>query len=128
MLNEREIPDPEQPLGGTTFTPKQVRILKIAIGIMSILLVVGFILLLVGIFRQTSRSQNTDPRVTVQRQIDAPMPLMHLPLKPGMQISSVLADQGRLIVHLHGANGDELVVIDLASGWQQQRIIVSPQQ
>lgn len=126
MLHESEISDPGE--SGGTLTPKQVRILKIAIAIMSVLLVVGFILLLVGIYNQTARTSGPNSRFTLQKPVDSPVPLLNLPLKPGMQVSNVLADQGRLILHLHGPNSDEVVVIDLASGWQQQRITFSPQQ
>jgi hypothetical protein len=126
MLNERDTPETDE--SGATMSPQQVRILKIAIAIMSVLLVVGFILLLVGIYYQSTRSPSADPRAAIQRQLDAPVPLVNLPMKPGMQVNNVLVDQGRLIVHMRGQGGDEIVIIDLASGWQQQRITIAPPQ
>lgn len=115
---------------GATMTPRQVFILKIAIGIMSFLLVVGFILLLVGIYYQSVKSVTPAElaKVGLQRRMDAPPPFVNLPMKPGTQLINVLVDQGRLILHLQDANTHELVVVDLASGWQQQRIILAPQQ
>ena len=50
MLNEAETPAP-----GQTFTPRQLRILKIAVAIMSVLLVLGFGLLLIGVYLQASK-------------------------------------------------------------------------
>ncbi len=50
MLNDTEtLPE------GATMTPSQVRKLKLAIVIMTVMLVVGFILLLVGIYLQAQK-------------------------------------------------------------------------
>jgi hypothetical protein len=66
--------------------------------------------------------------VGLQRRHDAPPPFLKLPLKPGTKLSSVQADQGRLILHLQDTKTEEILVIDLKSGWQQQRIILSPEE
>lgn len=113
---------------GSTMTAKQVRMLKIAIAAMSILLVVGFIALLAGIYYQsTKKSKPPDTEALLQQRLGAPVPLLNVPLRPGAQILDVLADQGRLIVHLREPAGDEIVIIDLTTGWTQQRITFRPQ-
>lgn len=128
MLNEREKNDTEASGSGATMTPKQVQFLKIAIGIMSVLLVLGFILFLIGLYRQASRGAAPVERGAAERQTGTPVPLLDVPLRPGMQVTSVLADSGRLIVHMHGAASDEIIIVDLATGLQQQRIILAPLQ
>jgi hypothetical protein len=130
MVNESETAD-ESTEASTVLSQSQIKVLKIAIGVMSFLLVVGFVLMLVGIYYQSlkmSKRAEDSVRMGLQRQIDSPVPLMNLPLKPGTQLTNILADQGRLILHLRAGGTDELVVIDLASGWQQQRIILTPPQ
>lgn len=128
MLNERERSDPEASGRGDTMTPKQVRFLKIAIAIMSALLVVGFILLLIGLFRKASLGLPPEKRSAVSTPLAAMVPQLNLPLKAGMQVANVLADQGRVIVHLRGAGSDEIMVIDLTNGGQQQRFTLAPPQ
>ncbi len=112
-----------KPAHGSTMTPKQVRMLKIAIAVMSVLLVAGFIALLGGIYYQSGKkSKPPDTGPLLQQRLGAPLPLLNVPLRPGAEILSVLADQGRLIVHLREPAGHEIIVIDLATGWTQQRI------
>jgi hypothetical protein len=126
MLNESETEETEKPVP-PSMSPKAVLAIKIAIAVMTLLIVVGLILLVAGMIYKTpapSRPQEAARHVP----IGSPLPLLNAPLKPGMQVGSVLADQGRLIVHLHGSGNDEILIFDLASGWQQQRIIFAPQQ
>jgi hypothetical protein len=110
-------------------TPKQVRILKIAIAIMSTLLVAGFIALIAGIYYQSTKKPKPagDTSTLLQQRLGAPLPLLNVPLRPGTQVVNVLADQGRLIVHLREPAGDEIVIVDLTTGWTQQRITFRPQ-
>ncbi len=132
-MNESETDEEESgggdnPAHGSSMTPKQVRMLKIAIAVMSLLLAVGFIALLAGIYYQSAKkSKPPDTGPLLQQRLGAPLPLLNVPLRPGSQIVNVLADQGRLIVHLREPAGDEIVVVDLTTGWTQQRITFRPQ-
>ncbi len=118
----------DKPAHGSTMTPKQVHMLKIAIGVMSVLLVVGFIALLAGIYYQSAKKPKPpDTGPLLQQRLGAPLPHLNVPMQPGAEILSVLADQGRLIVHLREPAGDQVVIIDLATGWTQQRITFRPQ-
>lgn len=123
MLNEAEMAEP-----GSTLTPSQVRKLKIAIAIMSVLLVAGFILLLVGIYLQsqklTKKPEAASP-LTVPAGVAA---TINLPVKAGAELTQVLADQGRLILHLRQPGGGEVSIIDLATGREVQRIRLAPQE
>lgn len=120
MLNASETAEP-----GSTLTPSQVKKLKIAIAIMSILLVVGFILLLVGISMQTRKLTNTPSPLTVPAGVAG---TLSLPVKAGAELTQVLTDQGRLILHIRQPGGGEVSVIDLASGRELQRIRLAPQE
>ena len=123
MLNETETATP-----GSALTPSQVRKLKIAIAIMSVLLVAGFILLFVGLYMQTQKlpkkAEATWP-VTNSAGVAAPITLT---TKAGAELTQILADQGRLILHLRHAGGNEIAIVDLASGREVQRIRLVPQE
>lgn len=127
MLNESETEENEKPAAAASMSPKYVLALKIAIGVMSLMIVGGLILLVAGMIYKTA-TPSRPPEAVRQSSTGVPLPLLNAPLKPGTQVSSVLADQGRLIVHLRGTGNDEILIFDLATGWQQQRIIFAPQQ
>lgn len=117
------------PLGGT-MTPSQVRKLKIAIAIMSVLLAVGLILFLVGIYIQAQKlATKLKEREGASAGVSqAPPANLDLAVPPGAELSAIHADQGRLILHLRAAGGSEIAIIDLASGREVQRIRLSPQE
>ena len=123
MLN-----DTETVLPGGTLTPGQIHKLKIAIAIMSVLLVVGFILLLVGIYVQSQKLTKKPEAASPLTIAAGATAVITLPVKPGTEIRQILADQGRLILHLSYAGGAEIAVIDLATGREVQRIRLAPQE
>ncbi|NJM35774.1 MAG: hypothetical protein HC850_14980 [Rhodomicrobium sp.] len=117
MVNETETAIP-----GSALTPSQVRKLKIAIVIMSVMIVAGFILLIVGIYMQTRKppeSSSAQPALTIPAGVTA---TLNLPVKKGTEIAEVLTERGRLIVHLRHPGGGEIAIVDLASGQEIQRI------
>jgi hypothetical protein len=121
MLNEAETPAP-----GQTFTPKQLRLLKASVIIMGVLLVVGFMLLLVGIYFQASKIGKAPASSSAPLARGGGLPSLSVPLEPGVELREAFADQGRLILHLRREGKSEFAVIDLASGRETQRIIVAP--
>ncbi|MEJ2118224.1 MAG: hypothetical protein P8Y67_07160 [Alphaproteobacteria bacterium] len=125
MLNEKETDDTESLPPPPLLSPKQILALKIAIGVMTLLIVLGVILLIVGMLHKLSEPPGAAARIEQHKQTETSLPLMGIPLKHGAQVKNVMADHGKLVVHLHGEKGDEIYVIDLATGWQQQRIVIS---
>ncbi len=123
MLNESET----APVG-STMTPKQVRYIKISIVIMTILLIAGFILLIVGLFARAGNTGARTAEITVSAPASSTQPpaLLNLPAQPGAELAGVLAEQGRLILHLRTAEGGEVAIIDLATGKEVQRIKLAP--
>lgn len=122
MLNESET----APIG-STMTLRQVRNIKIAIAIMTVLLIAGFILLIYGLFTQFGKKAEEEPAVSVPVvEEGVPPVLLELPVEAGAVVASVLAEQGRLIIHLRKPGGDEIAIIDLASGQEAQRIKLTP--
>lgn len=115
----------ETPLG-STMTPGQVRKLKIAIAIMSVLLVAGFILLLVGIYLQTQKLAQ-QPKGEVRETPAGIFGLIDIPVRAGSELRQIVVDQGSMILHLRFPGGDELAVIDMATGREIQRFKLAPQ-
>jgi hypothetical protein len=125
MLNETETAEVPP---GSTMTPSQIKKLKIAIAVMSVLLVAGFILLVVGIYLQTRK---------LDKPVEGTIPLappvgiygtMTLPVRAGAEVTHVLTDQGRLILHLRQPGGSEIAIIDLSTGREIQRLRLVPQE
>ncbi len=124
MLNEPETAVPP----GQTFTPKQLRILKASVIIMSVLLVLGFGLLLIGIYLQASKIGKTP--ATPPAAVSVPQPgvgsALPIAVEAGTELHQAFADQGRLILHLKRGGESEFAVIDLATGRETHRLAITP--
>jgi hypothetical protein len=112
-------------LPGTVFTPRQVRVLKIAVIVMGVLLVGGFAFVLAAIVYQASHPTQVAGVAEVQSgeagsNIDVPVPA-------GSTVTAMSLDGKRLAVHLNGVAGPEIAVIDLASGKVIAHVRLKPQ-
>ena len=111
------------PLPGTVFTPRQVRVLKIAVIVMGVLLVGGFAFVLAAIVYQASRGGQAGP---VQA---APVGGVETELRVGKDasVTALSLDGDRLALHLNSAAGPEITVIDLKTGKIVARIRLKPE-
>jgi hypothetical protein len=124
MLNEAETPEL-----GQTFTPKQLRILKASVIIMGVMLVVGFGLLLVGIYLQATKigkAPAARPPIAATADSSVLSSVLPIAVAPGTEVAGAFTDQGRLILHLKRSGESEFAVIDLATGRELQRIRIEP--
>lgn len=119
VLNE---PD-NTPLPGTVFTPRQVRVLKIAVITMGILLVGGFAFVMAAIVYQASRggqsSAGTGGAVPGALETELAIP-------KDATVTSLSLDGDRVALQLNSATGPEIVVIDLAGGKVVARVRLKP--
>ncbi len=105
----------------TEFTSRQLRILKIAVIVMGITLVGGFVLVVGTIVYQaytlaeSESPGSTTPAVRFQ-------PEATLSLEAGQSVSHIALDGSRMAVHLSGPRGNEIRVIDLTTGTVVSRI------
>jgi hypothetical protein len=114
-------------LPGTVFSPRQVRILKIAVIVMGVLLVGGFAFVVAVIVYQASHPAQ-DATLTGAQAVPGQGGLsIDLPVPAGAAVSAMSLDGNRLAVHLNGAVGPEIVVIDLASGKVVAHVRLKPQ-
>lgn len=127
-----------EPPVGHSFTPRQLRILKASVIIMGVLLVLGFGLLLIGIYMQATKIGRS-PQQTPAGQAAIPANIavpgaggaalaLSVPVPPGAELRDMLADQGRLILYFHRQSGGEIVILDLATGRETQRLTFTPRQ
>ena len=111
------------PLPGTVFTPRQVRVLKIAVIVMGILLVGGFAFVLAAIVYQASKGGQSAAGV---RALPAGIET-ELPIPKDATITALDLDGDRLALHLKSAAGAEIAVVDLKTGKVVARIRLAPQ-
>ena len=103
-------------LPGTVFTPRQVRILKIAVIVMGVLLVGGSAFVLAAIVYQASRPAQDATLAGAQAVPGEGALSIDLPVPAGAAVTAMSLDGNRLAVQLAGPSGPEIAVIDLATG------------
>jgi len=108
------------PLPGTVFTPRQVRVLKIAVIVMGILLVGGFAFVLAAIVYQASKGGQSGA-AALQAGVET-----ELPMPKDAMVTSLALDGGRLALHFNSAAGPEIVVIDISTGKVIARVRLKP--
>jgi hypothetical protein len=118
VLNE---PD-NTPLPGTVFTPRQVRVLKIAVIVMGLLLVGGFAFVLAAIVYQASKGGRDRATAEAIGGMETA-----LPIPKDATVTSLALDGDRLALHLNSAAGPEIAVVDLKTGKLVTRIRLKPQ-
>lgn len=111
--------DQTEKIPGTVFSPRQVKQLKFAVIAMGIALVGGFALVMGTIVYQASSLGKSTPAAVAK---DA-----SLALGSGETISHIALDGDRLAVHVTGPTGQEIRVIDMATGRVIARIGVKPE-
>ena len=102
------------PLPGTVFSPRQVRLLKVAVIVMGLLLVGGFAFVLAAIVYQASRGgQDGATGGAAANGVELPV--------------AKDLDGDRLAIHLNSGAGPEIAVVDLKTGKIVARIRLKPQ-
>ena len=119
------------PLPGTVFTPRQVKVLKVAVIVMGLLLVGGFAFVLAAIVYQASRGGQATPSAEAAAgsgTSGAGIPaLSELPIPKDATVTSLALDGDRLALHLTSPAGGEIAVIDVRSGKVVARIKLKPE-
>jgi hypothetical protein len=109
------------PPEGSTFTPRQIRLLKISIAIMTMLLILGIVALIYGIARQAKRLGAAQEPAAARAGLPAYM--RTLDLGQG-KLESIAVSGGLLMLHWRGDSGDVVLTIDLRDGHELGRIQV----
>jgi hypothetical protein len=115
------------PVPGSVFTPRQIRMLKLAVIAMGVLLVGGFAFVLGTIVYQASRlgqDRIASGSGVSLGQADASI---DLPVPQNATVAAISLDGSRLAVYLNSSAGPEIAVIDLKSRAVVARIKLRPQ-
>lgn len=112
---------------GTVFSPRQVRILKIAVILMGILLVGGFAFVLAAIVYQASRPAQDKTALSATALSGEGTLDVDLAVPREATVTGLALDGNRLAVTLGGAATPEIIVIDFASGKIVARLRLKPQ-
>jgi hypothetical protein len=112
------------PLPGTVFTPRQVRVLKIAVIVMGLLLVGGFAFVLAAIVYQASGGGQSGRAGAgaALNGVDS-----ELPIPKDATITSLALDGDRIALHLSSPAGPEIAIVDLKTGRIVARVHLKPQ-
>jgi hypothetical protein len=114
-------------LPGQIFTPRQVRILKVAVIAMGILLVGGFAFVLAAIVYQASRPAQVGAGTSTPVSLGQGGLSIDLPVPRDVSVGGLSLDGNRLAVQLNGSAGPEIAIIDLASGKIVAQVRLKPQ-
>ncbi len=110
------------PLPGSTFTARQVRLLKISVAIMTALLLLGMIAVFYGMARQAAKLGTSAAPRTEAATVRAPY-LRTLDLGKG-QLEGVAAADDLIVLHWKGEGNDSIVAINAKDGHELGRIQV----
>jgi hypothetical protein len=111
---------------GTVFSPRQVRILKLAVIVMGILLVGGFAFVLAAIVYQASHPAQVAPRSAGGDPGQGALGI-DLPVPRDAGVAGLALDGNRLAVQLNSGTASEIVIIDVTSGKIVARVKLKPQ-
>jgi hypothetical protein len=112
------------PLEGSSLTPRQIRLLKITIAIMTALLVVGILALVYGMARQASKLGATaKPAAVLAEQVPY---VQSLALGQG-ELKGVTASDGLIIFDWKAPGNEIVVILEARNGREIGRIQVPRQ-
>jgi len=114
-------------LPGTVFSPRQVRILKLAVIVMGILLVGGFAFVLAAIVYQASRPAQVGVAAGAPLILGQGGQSIDLPVPRDATVAGLSLDGNWLAVQLNASAGPEIAVVDLASGKIVAHVRLKPQ-
>jgi len=116
--------DPDNtPIEGTVFTPRQVRLLKIAVVTMGLMLLAGLGAVIVGMIYQASKVGKKPVSAAAPAVLDRGIAgAGALTVPEGSKVTTMALDGNRLAVHLATPDGGEIVIVDLTTGTVLSRI------
>lgn len=116
--------DPDNtPLEGSVLTPRQVRLLKVAVVVMGVMLLAGLAAVIAGMIYQASKVGKKPSSVAAQAAAgNGIADAGALTLPEGGAVSSMALDGDRLAVHLTAPGGGEIAIVDLTTGKVLSRI------
>lgn len=116
---------PEQPSGqmtGIVLGERHIKMLRVAVIVMGVILVLGFITVIARIVYLVNRGGET--ATTVSQPI---MDTARLALPSGATVRHMALAGQRLAVHFEGPGGSGIVILDLQTGKPVSRVEIVPE-
>ncbi|GFO81399.1 MAG: hypothetical protein A49_10260 [Methyloceanibacter sp.] len=109
--------DPDNtPIEGTVFTPRQVRLLKVAVVAMGLMILVGLGAVIVGMIYQASKVGKKPVSAAPAAVESGIAEAGALTVPEGSKVTTMALDGNRLAVHLTTPDGGEIAIVDLTTG------------
>jgi len=118
----------DAPIPGSVFNQRQVRTLKIVVIVLGILLVLGFALLVAGLYYEATKTGGQEDRPVAVKAPPAAGPggEVSIDVPAGASIERIAVDGGRVVLHIRGPQGEEVVILDPARGNVVTRLRLVP--
>jgi len=118
----------DAPIPGSVFNQRQVRTLKIVVIVLGILLVLGFALLVAGLYYEATKLDSDPDRPAAGKGVPATSPggEVRIDVPPGARIERIAVEGGQVVLHIRGPEGEEIVVLDTARGNVVTRLRLVP--
>ncbi len=104
-------------------TPGQVKVLKIAIGVMSVMIIAGLIAVVGRVIYLASNSGPAPAASTIGEPL---LPQHRLALPAGAVVETVALEGNRLLVHYTQTGVPSIVVLDLETGKVVSQVAIVP--
>jgi hypothetical protein len=130
LVDPENLAPEDTPIEGTVFTPRQVGMLKVAVVVLGILLLAGFVAVIGGMIYQASKMRQKAPDAGSATAISETVPttpahpggLPAFDIPEGWNIVSMALDEDRLALHIRSPEDAEIVVVDIRSGTVVSRV------
>ncbi len=118
----------DAPIPGSVFNQRQVRTLKIVVIVLGILLVLGFALLVAGLYYEATKMGGKVDRPVSRKEapLASPGGEVSIDVPAGASIERIAVDGGRVVLHIRGPQGEEVVILDPARGNDVTRLRLVP--
>jgi hypothetical protein len=114
----------DAPIPGSVFNQRQVRTLKIVVIVLGILLVLGFALLVAGLYHEATKLDGQAERTAAGPVAPAVKPgsEVRVDVPEGATVERIAVDGERIVLHVRSPEGEEVVIIDTAQGHVVSRV------
>ncbi len=116
----------DEPIPGSVFNQRQVRTLKIVVIVLGVLLVLGFALLVAGLYHEATKLGRAPSSDAGSARSGAPGGEVALDVPAGAKIERIAVDGGRVVLHLSGPEGEEVLIVETARGNALTRLRLRP--
>jgi len=120
----------DAPIPGSVFNQRQVRTLKIVVIVLGVLLVLGFAVLVAGLYHEATKLERApgSPAAVLGDDGTPSGGKIMLDVPAGARIDRIAVDGGVVVLHIRAANDEQVVIVDTARGNAITQLRLAPKQ